>query len=883
MIPAAVKDALTNNYASYVRPFLWYSGENKELLAREIRAIAASGAKEFVFENRGGDWFGTDFWWDIFGFTLDYAKSLNLRVWSIDDSHVNTGSANDSLHKEENAQYRAVNLRLDMVDAAGPLTGGAFSLPGHTENEKIVQISAFRRDLDSGNSYGEALDLTDCVQDGLLVADIPDGVWRIYYVMTTDPERHGLFGKYITMMSKDSCRHLINEIHEKMYEHFADYFGNTFAGFFSDEPAFGNCDGQYGPNAYNLRLGMIDKMFPWWHDFPQRLAEKCNSTPEDVMKKLPALWDSVDEVSASLRLAYMDLVTELWQKNFSEQLGKWCEEHNVEYIGHNLEDADAHMRTGWGCGHYFRSMKGQHMSGMDIVFEQLTPGISTVDHAMNTASRTRSSTFYHYTLPKLAASLAHITPHMKNRALSEIFGATGWTCGLTNMYSLFNHTLICGINNYVPHAYAIPVPQVFESHQDRENAAGSVTPPGYCLTYLPPTFHAGGYNPQYKVFCDIIKYVQRVCHITSTAQHKPDLAVYYCAESDWMNCGSYRSMDDVSMKLIRSGYDFEFLPLETILNEAAAVNGKLAVNNEQYKALILPMSEIIPEALLKKIAEFADSNIKVFFTDALPVRTENGAVDASLLKNIHVLPWATLTTELAAAVSHDFAVAPAQNDLRHYAFTDQNGTDGVMLFNSSLKPIEFTLPGRNHLVYDPWANKLYRLNGNTLQLTAQKIVVVYNDLAQSDLELYPTLPEKYSELDLDYNIFVRSATEKEFKLLRGNSKAVNLNIAEKLTRFCGEFRYESTFECNNANMTTLIIPNAGDAAELFVNGISCGTAFGPYCIFNIKGALKNGINTLQINTFDSPAYADRKGDKNIGWGSGFPLRAHGFTGSIMLG
>ena len=50
MIPAAVKDALTNNCASYIRPFLWYSGENKELLAREIRAIAQSGAKEFVFE-----------------------------------------------------------------------------------------------------------------------------------------------------------------------------------------------------------------------------------------------------------------------------------------------------------------------------------------------------------------------------------------------------------------------------------------------------------------------------------------------------------------------------------------------------------------------------------------------------------------------------------------------------------------------------------------------------------------------------------------------------------------------------------------------------------------------------------------------------------------
>ena len=102
-------------------------------------------------------------------------------------------------------------------------------------------------------------------------------------------------------------------------------------------------------------------------------------------------------------------------------------------------------------------------------------------------------------------------------------------------------------------------------------------------------------------------------------------------------------------------------------------------------------------------------------------------------------------------------------------------------------------------------------------------------------------------------------------------------------RFCGEFRYESTFECSNGNATTLMIPQAGDAAELILNGVNCGVAFGPCCIFNVAGIIKSGTNTLEIKTFDSPAYADRTGDKNIGWGSGFPLRAHGFVGKIMLG
>jgi len=42
-MPVYLQQSLENNYASYIRPFLWYSGENKELVAREIRAIADAG------------------------------------------------------------------------------------------------------------------------------------------------------------------------------------------------------------------------------------------------------------------------------------------------------------------------------------------------------------------------------------------------------------------------------------------------------------------------------------------------------------------------------------------------------------------------------------------------------------------------------------------------------------------------------------------------------------------------------------------------------------------------------------------------------------------------------------------------------------------------
>ncbi|MDD5728634.1 MAG: hypothetical protein PHV59_08730 [Victivallales bacterium] len=420
-----LQECLNNKQGSYILPFLWYAGEDEERVGRELEAVKAAGIDEVLVENRGGDWFCTDSWWKIFGFILEKAKSLDMRVWLFDDSHVCTGSANDSLSKKENAKYRPQNLRVEPVDVTGPLRAGALIVPEHTEKEKIVAVSAFQRDENTGHCIGDPIDLSGCITDALCLLDLPKGIWRVYFVMTTDPSRQGFFANYITMLSRESCRHLIDEVHEKIYARFSVYFGNIFAGFFSDEPAFGNCSGQYGHDSCDHRMGQLQRIYPWWDDMPQRLAEKTGLSVENTMRLLPALWDDIDNVNAALRIAYMDVITGLWRDNFSRQIGKWCEDHGVLYIGHNVEDRGAHIHTGWGCGHFFRSMSGQHMAGVDVVLNQIVPGITTVKHTSNSVPRQFDPAFYQYTMAKLAASLAHVTPHMRNRAVCEIFGAYG--------------------------------------------------------------------------------------------------------------------------------------------------------------------------------------------------------------------------------------------------------------------------------------------------------------------------------------------------------------------------------------------------------------------------------------------------------------------------
>ena len=46
----------------------------------------------------------------------------------------------------------------------------------------------------------------------------------------------------------------------------------------------------------------------------------------------------------------------------------------MEYIGHVIEDCGTHARLGLGTGHFFKALWGQHMSGIDVVLQQIRPG-----------------------------------------------------------------------------------------------------------------------------------------------------------------------------------------------------------------------------------------------------------------------------------------------------------------------------------------------------------------------------------------------------------------------------------------------------------------------------------------------------------------------------
>ncbi len=358
----------------YLLHFFWQHGEEHSVLAEEIDAIERSNVREFCVESRTHPDFGLDKWWEDFGFLLREAKRRGMRVWLLDDKRFPTGYANG--YVAAHPELKKTLLQLEWRDFAGPRRGAHTVAPELGEGESFVSVAAFRR-TQSGNAFeGEPIDLLPSLSDRILTWDIPEGYWRVYYLIRTHRLRTGS-DEMIDMLSPDSCRAMLTAVYEPHFEHFSAYFGNTFAGFFSDEPGFGN-DGK----NYVTVLGKPGIPLPWRDDLPERIGKAIGMDAGRVRLLLPALFHPYDDpIRHALRCHYMDIVSTLYRENFTRQLGEWCRAHGVMYVGHIIEDMNAHQRLGYGPGHYFRALEYQDMSGMDLVLMQYTPGMTQIDHA----------------------------------------------------------------------------------------------------------------------------------------------------------------------------------------------------------------------------------------------------------------------------------------------------------------------------------------------------------------------------------------------------------------------------------------------------------------------------------------------------------------------
>ena len=855
-----LQEILSGKEENHILPFFWQRGEDEETLRHYMHVIHDANIGAVCVESRPHPDFCGPKWWADMDAILDEAKKLGMKVWILDDAHFPTGYANGAAANadpslcreslvmrfltipegEDSISFSPADYREAEPWAPNYIEGFVMQsqpAPRHYDDDRLIAAVAIKQ----GGTEADLIDLSAYLSEDTVRFVKPDqGEWKIALMNLS--RNFGPHRNYINMMDERSCRLLLDAVYEPHWAHYSEEFGKTIAGFFSDEPEIGN--GHL--YEFDKKIGELSDQ-AWSDRVGEGLQEKWGV---NYTKYLPLIFnqDFDPDLQARIRCDYMDTVTRLVEKCFSFQLGDWCRAHGVMYIGHLIEDSHQHLRTVSSLGHYFRGLAGQDMAGIDNIGGQIQPqgeagGKGDFMHPV------RDGEFWHYTLGKLAASMAAIDPLKQGRAMCENFGNYGWSEGVRLEKYLADHLMVRGINNFVPHAFSA------QPYPDPD---------------CPPHFYAQGNNPQYRHFGELMKYMNRVCTLISGGRATVPAALLYNAEADW--AGEQMYLQKPGHALYDHQIDYHFIPADVFTEEkySTVLSDGLSVNGQKYRVLIVPYMEYIPKAAAEAALKLSNQGFPVVFIDGLPKATiEGGTPDpliAALQKEaereaVFVAALSDLVTVLQDRFGiRDAVLSPESTRIRvlHY----QGEHEFYYILNEASEGYQGTvsLPEEGPWsLYDAWNNVIIGVYaGKEIPVAlcpSKSVFAVKGDFADE---------KRKAEIAADAAFFAQAeASDFSEGWQRSICRSINYpdfseakeislpdTLAEEEPKFSGFVRYEKdlTVEAENGIVPRIIlqITDAYEGIEVFVNGESLGIQIVPQYLYDLTPYLQPGTNHIRI-------------------------------------
>jgi len=842
-----LREAVTGDVPNAIMPLFWQKGGPIEVVREEMERIADAGIGAVILEARPHPEFLEDGWWRDVDAVLEIARRRDMTVWFFDDDTFPTGHAGGAVVAAP-AELRRRFLVERHTDAVGPAVGASFLVerrqfwgPAAAQDPgTLLRVIAYPRAEDSDELVGEPIDLTDRILDGVIHWDVPDGWWRVFFLSVTADGGSAPHADHIDYLNPDSTQLLIDTVYERIHARYADDFGDTIAGFFSDEPGLYN-----DPDTFDF-ASQLGRPVPLpWNDRILPLLD--DALGGDALLRLPLLWAPGQGAERPVRYAFMDIVSRLYSDHFGRRLGAWCRAHGVEYIGHVIEDNGAHARLGPGAGHYFRAMAGQDMSGVDIIGGQVVPGFA--HGPFGNMSGAADGDFFHFGLAKLASSAAHLDALKHGRSMCETIGAYGWYAGLRLFTWLTNHLLVRGVTHIVPHAFSpAPFPDLD----------------------CPPHFYARGENPQYRFQHVLSGYTNRLSHLLQGGAHIAPFAVLYHADAEWL--GEAQPFEHPLRALMEAQLDADVLPGDALAD--AEVDGPaLRVGAERYDALVVPGSAFLPASIAAELLRFDDAGVPVVFVDAVPevVGAEGASAGAdpdpdALRRRFRAVSLA----ELAGAVSgmSERAVrvsvrAPSLRALR----IDHGPADVVMLVNESVREqvrAAITVPREGAAVaFDAFSGRLtagaYRTRpgGTTVDIDlapGEAVVVIVGDAEAWDgLPVAPAVvagePRSLAPV---WTVSTATAAQyPDFTPWRELDELVPLDRPDLLPRFSGTLRYTASFSVDGSGPARLDLGAVHELARVRLNGVELGMRVAPPYLFDVPDGVLQTENALEIEVVNT--------------------------------
>ena len=554
------------------KPFWAWNGKlREEELRRQIRIFKKMGLGGGFMHSRVGlaTEYLSDEWFKMVEACIDEARKTGLEAWLYDEDRWPSGAAGGIVTKDH--RFRQKRLVLTISDPRSAALDG---------RELAVFLARVDRDTATEVRRVEPQQLERAGErESVLIFRVREAEESPWYNGQT----------YLDTLSADAVRRFIEVTHEAYAERVGEYFGSIVPGIFTDEPNYGGFSfGDGGGEA------------PWTDDLPSVFRDRYGY---DILDHLPEIFFRVDgRAFSKARLNYRDCITHLFVRSFAEQIGRWCEEHELLFTGHVLAEETLTSQTSV-IGSAMRFYEFMQAPGIDILRGEILQREGGVKPELATA--------------KQCSSVKHQLG--RRWMLSELYGCTGWHFTLAEHKAVGDWQAALGVNLRCQHLSLYTM----EGQAKRDYPAS--------ISFQSPWWR------DYPVVED---YFARVGVLLTVGEPVRDVAVIHPIESAWgLYCGRVGEIEELRQLeisfeklqsiLLRNHVDFDYVD-EEMASRLASVDGGLVVGRARYRAVIVPPMATMRSTTLALLDQLINSGVPVIFVGKVAPLVDGERSDAVL-------------------------------------------------------------------------------------------------------------------------------------------------------------------------------------------------------------------------------------------------------------
>ena len=353
----------------------------------------------------------------------------------------------------------------------------------------------------------------------------------------------------------------------------------------------------------------------------------------------------------------------------------------------------------------------------------------------------------------------------------------------------------------------------------------------------------------------------RTAHILTDGVHKASVAVFYNAEGEWSG-GRNQLFQYVCSNLTKGLIDFDIIPFD-ILEKAEMHDGKLKIADEEYGALIVSESEILPISRLECFSCLAKKGLPVIFTDSLPEKSAEGKNISDIKSDFISVPTSSLADYLREIGCYEITAVKGNAENLRFYHKKQDTSDVYIFSNEGVTQtldvhLDLGYEGE-FVIYDPWENKCYKTEtrAGLFHLVIEKgnalIAVLRDDVPENLPELKYEKERKTLPLLFDVYLKDKENGDCDFRLYAEKTAPFDITAPGRIPDFSGEILYKTTF-VPTPEYNVIDLGQVGETAEVWLNGEYLGVRVNAPYKFDISKAYPDKENTLEIKVSSNPGH-----------------------------